>query len=57
MWTQWKQVLKGFQEGQELTILWTHHSEGTRHDFTIDSIYRGTEKRRCWCSGTERDPQ
>jgi uncharacterized protein YfaS (alpha-2-macroglobulin family) len=37
--------VKGFQEGQELTILWTHHSDGTRHDFTIDSIYRGTEKR------------
>jgi len=39
-----EEVLTGKQDGKALDIVWTHNSEGTRHDFTIDSIFRSKEK-------------
>jgi len=41
---QVEEVLKGYQGGKVLQIEWIHNSEGTQHDFTIDSIFRSKEK-------------
>ncbi len=37
-------VLTGSQDGKSLQIRWTHNSEGTSHEFTVDSIFRTKEK-------------
>ncbi len=39
-----EQVLKGSQDGKALQVIWAHNSDGTRHDFTVDSIFRTREK-------------
>ncbi|MEN8157463.1 MAG: hypothetical protein ABFS10_10965, partial [Bacteroidota bacterium] len=39
-----ERLLKGSQEGKALQIRWTHNSEGTLHEFTVDSIMRTKEK-------------
>jgi alpha-2-macroglobulin len=39
-----EQVLTGSQDGKALKVGWTHNSEGTSHEFTIDSISRSKEK-------------
>jgi len=41
---QVEQVLTGSQHGNKLAIRWTHNSEGTLHEFIIDSISRTNEK-------------
>ena len=39
-----EQALTGSQDGKALQIGWTHNSEGTSHEFIIDSISRTKEK-------------
>ncbi|MFH0758468.1 MAG: MG2 domain-containing protein [Bacteroidota bacterium] len=41
---QVEQVLTGFQNGKALKVSWTHNSEGTQHEFLIDSISRSELK-------------
>jgi len=41
---QVEQVLTGSQDGKALKIDWTHNSDGTLHEFVIDSISRNMEK-------------
>lgn len=41
---QVEQILEGKQNGKSLQLSWTHNSEGTQHEFTVDSISRTTEK-------------
>ena len=41
---QVEQVLTGSQDGKALQIDWTHNSDGTLHEFVIDSISRTMEK-------------
>jgi len=41
---QVEQALTSSQDGKELQIGWTHNSEGTSHEFTVDSILRTKEK-------------
>jgi len=41
---QVEQVLTGTQDGKALKVHWTHNSDGTQHDFVIDSISRTAEK-------------
>jgi hypothetical protein len=39
-----EKVLAGSQKGKTLRVHWTHNSEGTMHNFVIDSIFRTKEK-------------
>jgi uncharacterized protein YfaS (alpha-2-macroglobulin family) len=41
---QVEQLLEGSQLGKALQVSWEHNSEGTGHEFTIDSISRTREK-------------
>ena len=40
---QVEQVLEGSQEGKALRVSWNHNTEGTLHEFILDSIYRSDE--------------
>lgn len=39
-----EQVLEVYQDGKVLQVIWKHDNEGTRHNFTVDSIFRSEEK-------------
>ncbi len=39
-----EQVLSSSQNGKVLRMGWTHNSEGTSHEFIVDSIFRTREK-------------
>ena len=41
---QVEQILAGSQNGKKLQVHWTHNSEGTLHEFIIDSISRTNGK-------------
>jgi len=41
---QVERLLEGSQLGKTLRVSWAHNSEGTEHEFTVDSISRTREK-------------
>jgi len=50
-----EQVLSGSQNGKKLRVRWTHNSEGTEHEFIIDSIFRSKEKEQVLVKWNGRD--